>query len=328
MKSFFKIIAYLLLTILVIAGGLILYVKTMLPDVGKAPDHKIEVTQELIARGSYLANSVNVCMDCHSTRDWGKFSGPLKQGTLGVGGEVFNQDFGFPGEYHSKNITPFALQNWTDGEIYRAITSGVNKDGKPLFPVMPYKKYGQMADEDVYAVIAYIRSLEPMESHPKKSSSDFPMNIIINTIPSPGNPQERPDKSDVLAYGAYLTNAAACGDCHTPMDKGNPIPGLEFAGGFEFKMPPFGIVRSANITPHPTSGIGNWSEEMFVLRFKTYADSSYVPHEVSESQFQTVMPWMMYSTMEEEDLKAIFAYLKTLKPIENKVRIFTSQKDL
>src|SRR6202012_5065901 len=112
---------------------------------------------EKIERGRYLANYVTVCMDCHSTRDWSKFSGPLKEGTLGQGGELFNQKFGFPGTYYSRNITPEGISRYTDGELFRLITTGVTKEGKPMFPVMPYPYYGKMDPDDIMCVIAYIR---------------------------------------------------------------------------------------------------------------------------------------------------------------------------
>src|ERR1035437_9435534 len=137
MKRFKKITVFVLLLLIVAAGGSVGYLKFALPDVDAAPDLKIVSSPEKIARGEYLANSVCVCMDCHGTRDWSKFSGPPVDGTKGKGGEVFDQKFGFPGAYVSKNITPFSLGKWTDGEIFRAITCGVNKDGKALFPIMP-----------------------------------------------------------------------------------------------------------------------------------------------------------------------------------------------
>lgn len=317
-----KFLGFAVIGVLILVAALLSYVKVALPNVGDAPDIKIESTPELIARGAYLANSVAVCMDCHSTRDWTKFSGPLQANTLGIGGETFNQQFGFPGAFYSRNITPFGIEEWTDGEIYRAITSGVSRDGHAFFPVMPYLNYGKMATEDVYAIIAYLRTLEPKESVVPPSVADFPMNFILSKIPQPADPQSIPDKSDQILYGKYLTNVAACIECHTQQDKGKKLPGMDFAGGFEFRMPPYGIVRSPNITPHST-GIGSWSEEQFVGRFKAYADSTYVPHQVNEGEFQTVMPWTMYATMEEEDLKAIFAYLKTLTPVENVVVRFS-----
>src|SRR4051812_17959316 len=112
-----RIIKWSLLTIVLGISGLLLFVSFGLPNVGEPEYLKIDRTKERLERGEYLANSVSVCMDCHSKRDWNKFSGPLTLGTLGQGGEIFNQKFGFPGEYYSKNITPSGIGNWTDGEI-------------------------------------------------------------------------------------------------------------------------------------------------------------------------------------------------------------------
>lgn len=323
-----KILGIVLVCLIVVVAAGISYVKIALPDVGEPSDLVVEATPELIARGAYLANSVAVCMDCHSQRDWSRFSGPLIAGTFGKGGEVFNEDFGFPGTFVSKNITPAGIGDWTDGELYRLITTGVTKHNAPIFPVMPYGSYGRMAHEDIVSIIAYIRSLEPIENEVQASVANFPMNIILNTIPQPANPQPLPDKSDQIAYGAYLATAAACADCHTPQDKGAPIEGKYLAGGFEFKMPGLGVVRSANITPDVQTGIGAWTEDVFVNRFKSFADSAYVPHKVGPGEMQTVMPWLMYATMEEEDLKAIFAYLRSLEPNSNKVVRFEPESTL
>lgn len=127
MKKAFKIIAYILGGVIILITLLLIYVKTMLPSVGNPPDIKVELSSENIERGKYLANHVMVCMDCHSTRDWSLFSGPPVAGTEGKGGEMFDQKLGFPGKYVAKNITPFHLGEWTDGEIFRAITTGVSK---------------------------------------------------------------------------------------------------------------------------------------------------------------------------------------------------------
>lgn len=324
MKKLFKIVGYLLLLIILIIVGLLTYVKTALPNVGDPEDIKIELTPERIERGRYLANSVNVCMDCHSTRDWTKFSGPLVVGTEGKGGEIFDQKFGFPGSFHSRNITPSGIGEWTDGEVLRAISSGVNKQGKALFPMMPHPNYGRMDREDLYSIIAYLRTLKPIENNVPESQVDFPMNFILNTIPKKAEFSKKPNPNDVLAYGKYLFNAAACNECHTKQDHGQPLPGMELAGGFEFPLPSGGIVRSSNITPDKETGIGTWTEEVFVKRFKTYADSSYAPHTIEKGTFNTVMPWMMYRTMKEEDLKAIFAYLKTVKSVNNRIEKFTT----
>ncbi|MGB4974012.1 MAG: c-type cytochrome, partial [Cyclobacteriaceae bacterium] len=270
----------------------------------------------------YLANSVSVCMDCHSTRDWSKFSAPPTPGTKGAGGDRFDQSLGFPGVFFAKNITPMGISRYTDGELYRVITSGVNKEGKAMFPLMPYPYYSKMDKEDIYSIIAYLRSLPPITSEIPESKADFPVNFILNTMPAPANPQPKPSPNDQLAYGAYLTNASGCMECHTQEDKGQIIPELAFSGGREFGFPDGSVVRSSNITPHET-GLGTWSEKMFVERFRIYADSSFVLPSVAPGEFNTIMPWTMYGQMERRDLAAIYAYLKTVKPMENRVERFT-----
>ncbi|ABG60115.1 cytochrome c-related protein [Cytophaga hutchinsonii ATCC 33406] len=325
MKKVFRIVLYVFGAIILLVTGLLTYVKTALPDVGSAPQITIKATPERIERGRYLSNSVSVCMDCHSTRDWSRFSGPADSTSWGKGGEIFDQKFGFPGIFYSKNITPAALSSWTDGEIYRAITSGVSKDGSALFPVMPHPNYGKMATEDIYSIIAYLRTLAPIENNVPESKPDFPMNFIINTIPSKAEPHAIPDKKAQVAYGKYLLNAAACAECHTKQDNGRKIAGMEFAGGFEFPITG-GILRSSNITPDAETGIGDWNEAAFINRFKMYADSLYTPAKVSPTEYNTIMPWMMYAKMTREDLGAIYAYLKTVKPVSNNVEKFTSKK--
>jgi hypothetical protein len=322
MKKVFKIIGVIVVVLLVFIIGAVAYIQFALPNVGKAPTIKVESTAEQIARGKYLANSVTGCMYCHSGRDWSKFAGPIVPVTLGMGGELFDQDMGFPGFYRAKNITPAGIGKYTDGELYRVITTGVNKYGQAMFPVMPYLYYGKMDDEDIYAIIAYLRTLKPIENEIPQSKSDFPMNIIINTIPTNGTPQKRPAPVDQLAYGQYLVNAAACMECHTPVNKGQIISELAFSGGREFPYYKT-VVRSSNITPDRETGIGKWTPEAFVRQFKAYADSSYVAPTVKYNAYNTVMPWMMYATMTEQDLRAISAYLKTVKPISNEVVKFT-----
>ncbi|MCB0696232.1 MAG: c-type cytochrome [Chitinophagaceae bacterium] len=317
MKKVFKWLGIIVLLIVILAVAGIGYLKTALPNVGAAPILNIERTPERIARGKYLANSVAVCMDCHSSRDWSKFAAPLVPGTEGAGGEKFGRELGFPGEYYSRNITPHGIGSWTDGELYRLITTGVRNDGEPIFPVMPYHYYGRMADEDIYSIIAYIRTLPSIDNDVPERVVDFPFSLIMRTIPVKGTPaQEVPQPSNAVEYGKYLVNAAACRECHTPEEKGQVIPELEFGGGRVFELPG-GTLRSPNITPHAT-GLGNWTPEQFVARFKLYQDSAYrSPHIDFMHEFNSIMPWMMYSTMTDQDLSAIFQYLKTIKPIEN-----------
>jgi len=289
MKKLLKILAYLLLLLIVLAGAFLTYIKTALPDVGVAEDVKIEITPERVERGRYLANSVCVCIDCHSTRDWSKFSGPITEGTFGKGGDRFDQTVGMPGIFYAKNITPEGIRRYTDGELVRVITTGVNKDGRAMFPLMPFLYYGKMDSEDIYSIIAYVRTLEPIKSEVPESVADFPMNFVINTIPKKATPQQRPDPSDQLAYGAYMVNASGCVECHTQVDKGQIIPELSFGGGREFGFPDGAVVRSSNITSDQETGIGRWTKEQFLARFKIFGDSTYTPPSVKPGEYNTIM---------------------------------------
>jgi cytochrome c2 len=317
-----KVFITLLLLIIIVIAGVASYVKFGMPNVGVATDLKVDITPERIQNGKYLANHVTLCMDCHSTRDWSKFSGPVVKGTDGKGGELFDQKMGFPGKFYSKNITPVNLKNWTDGEIFRTITTGVDKKGNALFPVMPYYYYGKMDKEDLYDIIAYIRSLQPIENETPVHSVDFPMNFILNTIPAKASLTQKPPKSDTLKYGAYLTNAAGCIECHTQVKRGQIIPELAFSGGREFNMPN-GTARSANLTPDKETGIGEWSAAQFVARFKAYTDTENLPM-LAVDKVNSPMPWSMFGGMDSSDLRSIYTYLKTLKPIKNEVTHFTS----
>lgn len=312
---------YLVFAVLIIGVGIILALQSVLPKIEAAPDLRVERTAALLARGEYMANNVSVCMDCHSTRDWSQFSGPIKEGSLGQGGEYFGPEMGFPGTFYSRNITPASLGSWTDGEIFRAITTGVSRDGGVLFPVMPYHYYSKMDTEDVRAIIVYLRSLKSVENVIPKSEPDFPMNFIMKTFPKQYAPSERPSPHNKIALGAYLMSAASCMDCHSPVDKGKVILAQAFSGGREFGMPN-GKLYSANITPDKATGIGLWTYSIFVARFKAYEDSSKLP-QLRPDQMNTVMPWTMYAGMERSDLEAIFAYLNTIKPIANKVERYT-----
>ncbi len=325
MKRFFIYGIYVFSALLILAIGFIVYIKVALPNVGAAEKLTIEYTPERIEHGRYLANTVTVCMDCHSKRDFSKFSGPIVPGTFGGGGEVFDQSIGIPGKFYSKNITPGGVARYSDGELFRVITTGVSKEGKALFPVMPFSYYGRMDKEDIYDIIAYIRSIPSIPDNIPQSSADFPMNIIINTLPHKEIPQTKPSKSDILAYGAYLTNASACAECHTKVNKGQIIPEFIYSGGRDFNFADGTILRSSNITPDKETGIGNWTEEMFIQRFKIYADTSYTSPSIEQGEFNSIMPWMMYSKMDREDLGAIYRYLKSVKSINNPVEKFTAR---
>lgn len=292
-----------------IAGGLA-YFKLALPSVGRAPELKVEITPERLKRGEYLARHVSACTDCHSQRDWSRYAGPAKPDTDGVGGEKFALPFG---ELFAPNITPTHLSGWTDGELYRAIVTGVSKDGHPLFPLMPYPRYGKMASEDIYSIIAYLRSLKALPGEAPASHLSFPMNLIVRTIPREADPQPVPQ--DDISRGKYLLTAAACEDCHTQQVKGAPMPGMALAGGREFDVPSGGKQRSANITPDAATGIGKWTRQQFIDRFRKFKSEP-----VAAGGQNTIMPWPIYTEMTEADLGAMYDYLKTVPAVNNAVK--------
>jgi hypothetical protein len=168
-------------------------------------------------------------------------------------------------------------------------------------------------------VIAYLRTLAPIKNTNSVSKADFPLNLILPTMAITPDPQTIPSKTDLVAYGKYVATAASCNECHTAVDpKGVPI-GVVYAGGREFLFPDGTIERSANITPHPITGIGNWTEEYFLERFKMHADSANQARRLNPGEFQSIMPWTMYAGMDSLDLKAIYAFLKSREPVDNPV---------
>jgi len=327
MKTLLKILLGIVGVLAILAVGGVIYLNSAYPDVSEAPDITVERTPDRIARGEYLAMHVSMCIDCHSEREYSRFAAPVKTGTYGQGGELFGEQMGLPGNFYASNLTPANLGEWTDGELYRAITSGVGRDGRPLFPIMPYTHYGKMTREDIYSIIAYLRTLEPIEHDVPVSEAAFPMSLIMRTIPrEPNHAASIPSTDDPVAYGKYVINAAGCAECHTPMEKGEFIEGMEYAGGMEFPLPG-GTVRAVNITPDAETGIGGWTEEMFVQRFRSYADSVYAEPQLGPSDFNTIMPWRMYAGMTDQDLRAIFTYLKNeVKPVNNAVVRYTPAK--
>jgi mono/diheme cytochrome c family protein len=316
-KRLMKIAIWTFGILILIIVGVIGYVISFLPKIDLV---KVEApkTEDNIRRGHYLANNVMVCLDCHSTRDWQYFSGPVKTGTEGQGGEIFDEKLGLPGKFVAPNITPYALKNWTDAEIFRALTAGVNKKGKPLFPIMPYPYYGTMDEIDILNVISYLRTLPEISSEPEKSRARFPMNLILHFIPKEPIFQTSPNPSDSVNYGKYLVTAGACIHCHTVSNKGELDLSKAFAGG-QVLYTPQGTIVSANITPSKQTGIGNWEADGFVARFKAYEPGKTVLQTASNTGFNTIMPWTMYAGMSIDDLKSIFLYLKSLQPIENKI---------
>jgi mono/diheme cytochrome c family protein len=324
METLLKIAAGLLVALIVVAACAYGYFMFTYPKVTAPTAFKIEATPERLARGKYLSDHVVGCTVCHSKRDFTRFSGPIDPATLGAGGDEFN--LGPAGVLYGKNITPAAIGSWSDGELLRAVTQGVSKDGTALFPLMPYPHFGALDEEDIHAVLAYVRSFKAIENTPKPRRLNFPLNIIVRTIPGANTFSKRPSPDDKVAYGKYMTKAALCTECHTPIDeRGTPLPGMEFAGGTELLETGY-RTRSSNITPDADTGIGSWTEQQFIDKFKGFENPTNAVLAEHERPQNTSMPITAYAGMTREDLGAIYAYLRTVKPVTNRVEKFPDAK--
>ena len=319
MKKVLKVVSLLIGIIVVIILLVLAYLQITYPRSNPPEDIIIKTTAQRLQRGKYLSNHVAACIGCHSIRDWTKFAAPPKPETVGGGGDQIDERSGFPGTVVIKNITPAALESWSDGELIRAITCGVTREDEPLFPIMPFPDYNVLSREDLYSIIAYLKTLDRIKNNYPKTKLNFPINFIARTLPLQSyKPTQALSDSTGAIYGNYLSTIASCAGCHSQMNRGQYIEGMQYAGGREFKISS-GVVRSSNITPSNDLGIGRWTKEMFIRRFKNLETESASNFRVGSQDFNTPMPWTQYAGMTEKDLGAIFEYLRTLEPVENQV---------
>jgi len=293
------------------------------PRVSAAPDFKIEATPALVARGDYLFNHQFACGGCHTPElEPHRFSRVNDTSRIGAGRHMGGKP-DFPADIYAPNLTSAALGSWTDGEIYRAIVSGVDRDGRALFPVMPYPFYRSLDPEDVKAVIAYLRSLPPQPVTLPRTKLPMPLPIVMRFVPADPTPQTRPGAGDEVALGRYLAYASACFECHTKRNERGEPTGTPFAGDNVFALPGGGIARSANITPDKETGIGSWTRAQFIGRFRAMTPEAAAKIAPEAQDADTEMPWSNYSAMTDDDLGAIYAYLQTVPPAHAKVETFT-----
>lgn len=266
-------------------------------------NRQFERTPERLARGRYLTQSLLGCEVCHSPRDWTQHGAPMTAG-MELAGQLLPLP-GFPGTLVAPNLTPdpeTGSASWSDDQIARAIREGVKHDDSILFPMMPYSEYRNLSDEDLAAVVVYVRSLTPVRNPLPASHVNFPVNYLVRGAAEPVTaPVKGPESADPVARGKYMVHVG-CG-CHTPVDK------LPYAGG-EHLAGPWGDVTSANLTPDP-SGIGYFSEATFIGALRT----GYV----GARKLNSIMPFGNLKNLTDDDLKAIFAYLQTLPPVHHRV---------
>lgn len=284
------------------------YPETSYPEVTASTDSAV------IAHGEYIVNAVAHCSACHAPADAVKnftldFSSPLE------GGYVW--EIPFFGTYTAANLTshPNALGRYEDREVARVIRAAIGTDGK-LAPMMRFG-VGPMADEDLVAVVSYIRTQPPVEADRTRPQ----YGVLAKLLSARFGPREDPAPPYVPAgeasveRGRYLVlGPANCSGCHTPLDPmagfapvGPPVSGA-FAPEPDATDPDFEIA-APNLTPHPTTGhITNWSEDAFVARFQGGRVLRGSP-----------MPWENFQRMTEADVRSVYRFLRSLDPVEHDV---------
>lgn len=325
MKTFLKVTGGLLLVGVLIIAGAVMWLGVRKPAQRPASAEKIEATAARLDRGRYLVHHVSDCLNCHSDHEV-KFAMPVKPGTEGQGGFPFGPEFGVPGVVCAQNITSdpeTGLGKWTDGEILRAMREGIDRHGNALFPMMPYGGYRSMDDEDAKSIVVYLRTLKPVRNQTPARKIAFPVNLLIKFAPQPVEASVlAPRRGDSVAYGKYLTIIGGCYECHTPHNEKNELDTTRpFAGGWEMRGP-WGRNLTANLTPHSSTYVGQATRDEWIGRFKSFASMNAANAPVPPKGRNTIMPWLSFSGMTEQDLGAIYDYLKTVKPVENKVDSF------
>jgi mono/diheme cytochrome c family protein len=276
-------------------------------------DRRFERTPARLERGKYLVESGHPpCGVCHSPIDTKDGHLTVKDG-MWMAGRNWTPD-GVP-FVTAPNLTPdpeTGVGNRTDDELARAIREGIGHDGRTLFPIMPYQRFRHMTDEDLASVVVYLRSLPAVRNPLQTSDVPFPVKYLINGLPQPVDGPVTADLSTPEKRGQYDVEVlGVCGECHTTQDsQGTIVPGMDYAGGTQL---PFGdrkVVYSANITPS-VNGIPYYTEELFIEAMRT--------SKVRSRQLDDMMPTHYFGKMTDQDLKDIFAYLKTLKPVDHYV---------
>lgn len=268
-----------------------------------------------IARGEYLVYGPAHCVVCHVPMD--KILEVDKGLKIPLSGGFEELLPGF-GTFRAPNLTPdkeTGIGNISDAQIARSLRYMVSSDGRILFPFMEYQG---MSDEDIAAIISFLRSQEPVRNEIKPTEYGFLGKALIAFgLFTAKGPTETPPVAvnfdSTIVYGKYLAHGVGnCRSCHSKIDHSGKQIGADFAGGFLFSPTEWSkgyTFVSPNITPHKTTGaMASWTEETFINRFR-----------FGRIYERTPMPWGCYSRMTKNDLKAVYRYLESLEPEEMKI---------
>jgi len=262
--------------------------------------------QALVERGGYLVNAVMACDGCHTPR--GKAGFDMSRRFSGG-----SQTWDTPAyTVKGSNITPdreTGIGAWSDGDIKRSITDGVHRQGRPISPQMPFPFYKILTPGDLDALVAYLRSLAPVRNEVQPPVYKAAMHA--EPVRGAVKPFTEQDLSDPVKRGFYLATIAHCMLCHSRRPDGaQDYTAANWGkGGYLFKEA-WGEAVVPNITSHPKSGVGGWTDAEIKRSFT---------HGVSRNgrPFKQPMARQNYfSRMTDADLDAIVAWLRTLPPLE------------
>ena len=269
-----------------------------------------ERTPERLARGRYLTWGPPHCVRCHSELLTDVPGTPPKPGREFAG---FQNAAGRV----SPNLTPDAETGagaWTDAELVRAIRQGIGHDGRRLSPPMPWNLLSVLSDEDVKSIVVYLRSL-PVVRNPLPPNVEPRIEELIQdrvTLAPPVAPAISEFKDDLVRRGAYLARIGDCVNCHTPFDgQGHRMVSYRFGGG----RGDAGV--AANLTSDP-SGLAYYDADVFIQAMRTGKVGGV-------RAINDRMPWWYVGHLTDDDLRAVFAYLRTVPPVSHRVNTFDEE---
>lgn len=312
LKKILVVVVSVLVVVVVVGLPAVVGIRPIIGAKARALTNRtFERTPARLERGRYLVTSAQTpCMLCHSPMDTSGGTFRVKDG-MALAGRNWEPD-GLP-FVTAPNLTSdpeTGAGAWSDDQLARAIREGIGHDGRTLFPVMPYEHYRTMSDEDLASIVVYLRSLPPIRNPLPPSKVPFPLSRLINGVPQPVEGEVTADLSTAEKRGQYITNLAVCSECHSPMDdQGNKVPGMDFAGG---NVMIYADVKAAaaNLTP-AANGIPYYTEDLFIETIRT--------GKVRSRELNPMMPTRYFRNFTDQDLKDVFAYLKTLTPVDHYV---------
>ncbi|PKP85475.1 MAG: cytochrome C [Alphaproteobacteria bacterium HGW-Alphaproteobacteria-2] len=240
---------------------------------------------------------VSACGNCHTPMGP---DGPIADQELSGRFVISFPEF----DAWSPNITPATIGGWTDQEIARAIREGIRPDGRVLGPPMAFELYRHISDEDIAAIIAYLRALPPVENEVPRSVYRIP---LPDSYGPPVGEVTAPEPGETVEYGAYLAGPVAhCIECHTPMEGPRHLYDTRLGAGGRDMSGPWGPSISANLTPAPHA-LARWSDDEVIAMIRT-------GHRPDGSAMLPPMAYGFYAGMSDRDARAIVAYLRSLPP--------------